>query len=195
MNAIWIGLLAFGFLVAAVQGNIDLVTQSAMTGAKLAVESLFELVGIMVLWLGLAKVAEDAGLINQLAKVMKPLLRKIFPSVPPDHPAMGSMLMNISANLLGLGSAATPLGLKAMQELQEINPDKSTASDPMVTFLVLNTAGLSLVPAVMIGLRAQLGSANPTEIVGATLVASAFGTAVGLLADYFFRRRQRMGRR
>lgn len=192
MNLIWVGLLVTGVVVAGLRGDVEVITQASMTAAKLGVESLvLELLGVIVLWLGIAKVAEDAGLIEALARGMKPLLRLIFPSVPPDHPAMGNMLMNIAANALGLGSAATPLGLKAMQELQEINPDPKQASDPMITFLVLNTSGVSLVPAFIVGLRAQMGSANPTEIVGITLLASLAATTVGLSADYLFRRRGR----
>lgn len=195
MNIIWIALLSCGVIVAGLRGEIDIVTQAAMTSAKISVESMLELVGVIVLWLGLARIAEKSGLIDIFAGLMKPVLKLLFPSVPANHPAMGSILMNMSANVLGLGGAATPLGLRAMQQLQEINPDKRRASDAMVTFLVLNTAGLTFVPAVMIGLRAQLGSERPAEIVAPTLLATVLATAAGLTFDAFMRwREQRRGR-
>ena len=195
MNLIWIALLISGVVIAGIRGQVDVITQSAMTSAKMSVESMIELIGVIALWLGLARVAEKSGVIDLFARWMKPVMRVLFPSVPPDHPAMGSMLMNISANMLGLGGAATPLGLRAMQQLQEINPRKDQASDAMITFLVLNTAGISLVPAVMIGLRAQMGSLHPAEIVAPTLFATFLATVIGLSADAVLRKRQRRGGR
>lgn len=189
LNLIWVGLLTMGVVVAAARGQVDQVTETAMTSAKQAVETLVGLLGIMVLWLGLSRVAEDAGLVQSLGRLMQPVLRRLFPGVPREHPAFGAITMNISANLLGLGQAATPFGLKAMQQLQELNPRKETASDAMVTFLVLNTSGLTLIPAMVIGLRAQYGSSNPAEIMGVVILATCCSTAVGLLADAVLRRR------
>ncbi len=191
LNLVWAGLLVVGVAVALARGNADLITETAMTAADGAIQILISLLGVMVLWLGLSRIAEDAGLVQSLARVVQPLLRRLFPGIPKDHPAMGAITMNISANMLGLGSAATPFGLKAMQHLQELNPKKDTASDAMVTFLVLNTSGVTLVPAVIIGLRAQHGSANPAEIMVPILLATLCSTAVGLMVDALVRRRQR----
>lgn len=193
LNAIWVGLMVLGVFFAVMEGRVDAVTETAMTSAEKAVETLGGLLGIMVLWLGLSRIAEDAGLVRSLSRVVQPLLRRLFPGVPKDHPAMGAITMNISANMLGLGSAATPFGLKAMQLLQELNGRRETASDAMITFLVMNTSSVTLVPAVVIGLRAQYGSANPAEIVGTTLVATMASTCVGLLVDWLFRRRSAGG--
>lgn len=150
--------------------------------AKVAVELAIGLIGIMALWLGLMKVAEQAGLIAHLAKALKGLTRRLFPDVPPDHPAMGAMIMNISANMLGLGNAATPFGLKAMEELDKLNLKPGTATDAMCTFLVINTSSVQLIPATVIALRAVAGSANPTEILGPVIVATTISTVVGVMA-------------
>lgn len=191
LNAIWVGLMVLGVFFAVIQGRVDAVTETAMTSAQKAVETLGGLLGIMVLWLGLARIAEDAGLVQALGRLVQPLLRRLFPGIPKGHPAIGAITMNVSANMLGLGSAATPFGLKAMQHLQELNGRRDTASDSMITFLVLNTSSVTLVPAVVIGLRAQYGSANPAEIMGTTLIATLCSSTVGLLADWLLRRRNR----
>lgn len=191
LNLVWAGLLVAGVAVAVARGNADVITETAMTAADSAIQILIGLLGVMVLWLGLSRIAEDAGLVRSLARLVQPVLRRLFPTIPRDHPAMGAITMNISANMLGLGSAATPFGLKAMQHLQELNPDKETASDPMITFLVLNTSGVTLVPAVIIGLRAQHGSANPAEIMVPVFLATLCSTAVGLGLDRLIRRRDR----
>lgn len=191
LNLVWAGLLVVGVAVAVARGNADMITETAMTAADSAIQILIGLLGVMVLWLGLSRIAEDAGLVKSLARLVQPVLRRLFPTIPRDHPAMGAITMNISANMLGLGSAATPFGLKAMQHLQELNPEKETASDPMITFLVLNTSGVTLVPAVIIGLRAQHGSANPAEIMLPVLLATLCSTAVGLGLDRLIRRRTR----
>ncbi len=199
LNLVWVGLIVAGVVVAALQGHVQVVTPAAFDAAKLAVETVITLTGILVFWLGIARVAERAGLMQSLTAVLRPVFRRLFPSLPPDSPAMSAILMNVSANLLGLGQAATPFGLKAMQELQACNdrPDLQEASDAMVTFLVLNTAGLTLIPATIIAYRAAAGSQNPTEIVGVTLAASLGSTALGLVADRVLRgrrRRRRQGR-
>ncbi|MBA4392360.1 MAG: hypothetical protein C0407_02290 [Desulfobacca sp.] len=150
--------------------------------ATVAVELAIGLIGIMALWLGLMKIAEQAGLIAHLAKALKGVTTRLFPDVPPDHPAMGAMIMNISANMLGLGNAATPFGLKAMEELNKLNKKPGTATDAMCTFLVINTSNVQLIPATVIALRAVAGSANPTEILGPVIVATTLNTVIGLLA-------------
>lgn len=158
------------------------VTNDAINIAKTAVEIALGLIGIMALWLGVMKVAEEAGLIKIIAKVLRPITTKIFPEVPPDHPAIGSMVMNISANMLGLGNAATPFGLKAMEELDKLNPNKGTATNSMVTFLAINTAGMTLIPATAIAVRASAGSADPTIIIATSLFGSTCATIVGITA-------------
>lgn len=150
--------------------------------AKVAVELAIGLIGILALWLGLMKIAEQAGLIAALSRALKPLLIRLFPDVPPEHPAMGAMVMNISANMLGLGNAATPLGLKAMEELNKLNPKTGTATDAMCTFLVINTSSVQLIPATVIAVRAAAGSADPTEIIGAVILATTVNTVVGIAA-------------
>lgn len=178
-----------GVLVAAARGQVAEVTDVAMSSARQGVETAVGLLGVMVLWLGLSRVAERAGLVDAVAGLVRPALRRLFPDIPKDHPAMGAMVMNITANLLGLGQAATPFGLKAMQALQALNPRRDTASDAMVTFLVLNTSGITLVPAIVIGLRAQYGSANPGDILLPTILASTAALVVGLTVDALVRRR------
>lgn len=158
------------------------ITNSALEYAGIAVNIALGLIGIMALWLGVMKVAEEAGLIKILANWLKPLTKKLFPDVPSDHPAMGSMIMNISANMLGLGNAATPFGLKAMEELDKLNPNKGTATNAMITFLAINTAGMTLIPATAIAIRAASGSSDPAIIIGTSLFGSACATIAGLTA-------------
>lgn len=150
--------------------------------AKVAVELALGLIGILALWLGLMKIAEQSGLIAALSRALRPVMIRLFPDVPPEHPAMGAMIMNISANMLGLGNAATPLGLKAMEELNKLNPSTGRATDAMCTFLVINTSNVQLIPATVIAVRAAAGSADPTEIIGAVILATAVNTVVGVTA-------------
>lgn len=163
--------------------------------AKTAIELAIGLIGIMALWLGIMKIAEQSGLVATLAKALRPLTTRIFPDVPADHPAMGAMIMNISANMLGLSNAATPLGLKAMAELNKLNNKLGTATDAMCTFLVINTSNVQLIPATVIAIRAASGSANPTEILGPVLAATFITLILGivivkLLARLSFYRKQ-----
>jgi spore maturation protein A len=148
--------------------------------AKTAVELAIGLIGIMALWLGIMKIAEQSGLIAKLGKLLKPITTRIFPDVPADHPAMGAMIMNISANMLGLSNAATPFGLKAMEELNKLNTKSGTATDAMCTFLVINTGNLQLIPATVIAIRAAAGSSNPTEIIGPVIVATFITLVIGV---------------
>ncbi len=158
------------------------VTNSALDYATIAVNIALGLIGIMALWLGVMKVAETAGLIAIIASWLKPITKKLFPDVPSDHPAMGSMIMNISANMLGLGNAATPFGLKAMEELDKLNPNKGTATNSMVTFLAINTAGMTLIPATAIAIRAAAGSSDPAIIIGTSIFGAFCATVTGLTA-------------
>ena len=162
------------------------VTNSAIDYAGKAVNIAIGLIGIMALWLGVMKIAEQAGLIPMIAKTVRPITKFLFPDVPQDHPAMGSMIMNISANMLGLGNAATPFGLKAMDELDKLNPEKGTATNAMVTFLAINTAGLTLIPATAIAIRAASGSSDPTIRIGTSIFGAACATFTGILAAKTF---------
>ncbi len=162
--------------------NIKEITSSALNFANTAVEIVLGLIGIMALWLGIMKVAEESGLIRTISKAAKPLMKYLFPTVPTEHPATGAIIMNLSATFLGLGNAATPFGIKAMEELNTLNDKKDTASDAMCMFLVLNTASFALMPATAIALRASLGSSNPAIIIGTTM----FGSFVATLAGIFF---------
>jgi spore maturation protein A len=175
LNYIWFALLAIALVVAMFNGTAAQVTKASVDSAKTAVEISIGLVGIMTLWLGIMRVAEKAGLVTLLARILTPFRRLLFPEIPPDHPAIGAMIMNLAANMLGLSNAATPLGIKAMEELQELNPEKETASNAMVTFLVLNTAGIQFIPATIIGVLAAAGSKQPTAIISTTIVATLCG--------------------
>jgi spore maturation protein A len=156
------------------------VTSAALEGASTAVEIAIGLIGIMALWLGVMKVAEEAGLTKIIAKLVRPITRWLFPKIPEDHPAVSAMIMNIAANMLGLSNAATPLGLKAMEELDKLNPNKGEATDDMCTFLVINTSAITLIPATAIAIRASLGSANPQMIIIPSILAATCATIVGL---------------
>ena len=182
INLIWAALLIIGFLVGAVTGNIDAVTNAAIDSGKTAVELSIGLIGVMALWLGIMQVAEESGLIRGIAWLLRPLMVFLFPDVPADHPAMGSMIMNMAANVLGLGNAATPFGLKAMQELQSLNKTKDSATNAMVTFLAINTSSVTLIPASTIAILASAGAKNPTEIIGPTIMATTISTVIAVIA-------------
>ena len=156
------------------------VTSAAIKAANTGVEIAIGLIGVMALWLGVMKVAEEAGLTKVLARMVKPITRWLFPSIPSDHPAIGAMIMNVAANMLGLSNAATPLGLKAMEELDKLNPNKGEATDDMCTFLVLNTSAITLIPATAIAIRASLGSQNPQMIIVPSIMAATCATIVGI---------------
>ena len=156
------------------------VTTGAIDAAELAVKISIGLIGVMALWLGIMRVAEEAGMIKILGRLVRPITRWLFPSIPQDHPAIGAMIMNISANMLGLSNAATPLGLKAMDELQKLNKNKDTASNDMITFLVINTSAITLIPASAIAIRATLGSVNPQQIIVPSIIAATCATIFGL---------------
>jgi len=195
LNYIWLALIVIGIVVAIGKDvsqqsdpssterypTLTKVTNDGIVGsAKTAVSLAIGLIGIMALWLGIMKIAEQAGLIAKLAALLRPLTTRLFPDVPPDHPAMGAMIMNISANMLGLANAATPLGLKAMEELNKLNKKLGTATDAMCTFLVINTSNVQLIAAPVIAIRAAAGSSNPTEFLGAAIVATTISTIVGI---------------
>lgn len=188
INFIWAALMIIGFIVGAINGNIQEVTDAAIQNAETAVEIALGLIGMMTLWLGIMKIAEDAGLVQKLANLIKPITTRLFPDVPADHPAMGAIMMNLAANMLGLGNAATPLGLKAMQELQKLNQKKDTATDAMVMFLAINTSSVTLIPASTIAILSSAGGTNPTNIIGPTLIATIVSTTVGVIAAKMLQR-------
>lgn len=174
--------------------KIKAVTQAALEFANTAVEISIGLIGIMALWLGLMKIAEEAGFITILTRFLAPVMKRLFPEIPPDHPAVGAMIMNMAANMLGLNNAATPLGLKAMEELNKLSPKTGTATNAMITFLTINTGGLVLIPATAIAVRAASGSANPGIIIGTSIVGAACATIAGVVAAKIMQRLPRFKR-
>jgi spore maturation protein A len=187
MNYIFTFFIVCGIAVAAINGRIDVVLSAATSSAEAAVERAINLIGIVSLWLGIARVAEKSGLINIISRVIAPLFRWLFPSIPKNHPALGCILMNLSANILGFGNAATPFGLKAMQELQKLNDKPDTATPAMCTFLGINTSSVTLIPATIIALRASAGSTNPTEVVPAIIFATCCSTLAAIFLDFIIR--------
>lgn len=187
VNYIWLFFMVVGFVVAAFQGRIELVTEAVFDGAKSGVTVCFGLISIMVFWLGMMRIAEDAGLLQKMARMLSPLVRSLFPGVPRNHPALGYIMSNMSANIFGLGNAATPMGIKAMQELQKLNPNKDIASPAMCTLLALNTASITLIPTTLIAIRMSYNSAHPAEIVGTTLLATFISTLAAIMVDRWYR--------
>lgn len=182
LNYIWFGLMAIALVVAAINGTAEAVTRGAVESATTAVQIAIGLIGIMTLWLGMMRVAEAAGLVTLVGRALRPLLRRLFPEVPPEHPAAGAIVLALAANMLGLNNAATPLGIKAMEELQELNPDKDSATNAMVTLMAITTAGVQFIPASMIGVLAAAGSTSPTAIIAPTIVATFIGTIAAVIA-------------
>lgn len=181
LNGIWLGLLVVSALVAGWTGRLSGMTDGAIQGANTAVSVSLGLVGVMALWLGILRLAEHAGMVATLARVLQPVLGRLFPDIPPGHPALGSMVLNLSANALGLTNAATPLGLRAMRDLQRLNPRPDTATDAMCTFLAINTGSVQLIPVTAIAVLAAHGSKNPSAIVGTTLLATVCSSLTGLV--------------
>jgi len=189
VNWIWFGLIIIGIIVAGVNGRIETISEAAFEGAKTGVTVCFGLISILAFWLGMMKIAEESGLLLKLQKLLSPIAAFLFPQVPRDHPAMGYILSNMSANMLGLGNAATPMGIKAMEELQKLNPDPKTATPAMCTLLALNTSSITLIPTTIIAIRMNYQSANAVEIVGTTLFATMASTAAAILFDKYYRYR------
>lgn len=188
MNYIWLALMIISLVVGAFTGNLGAVTTAAVEYAQTAVDISLGLIGIMAFWLGIMKIAEEGGIIRILSRAIRPIARFLFPNIPSDHPAIGTMLMNIIANWLGLGNAATPLGLKAMKELQKLNKSEDTATNAMVVFLALNTASITFIPMTVIAVRAKLGSANPFEIISTAVFASTCATIAAVTAAKLLQR-------
>jgi spore maturation protein A len=188
LNYIWFGLMAIALVVAAINGTADAVTKAAVDSASTAVQVAIGLVGIMTLWLGIMRVAEAAGLVSLVGRALSPLLRWLFPEVPREHPAGGAIVLALAANVLGLNNAATPLGIKAMEELQTLNQDKDVATNAQVTFMAVTTSGVQLVPATMIGMLAAAGSTVPTAIIAPTIAATFIGTLAAILTARLLQR-------
>jgi len=188
LNYIWFGMMFIAVIVGILTGNIDAVTQAAIDMAKTAVEIAIGLIGIMALWLGTMKIAEESGLIRIIARAIRPITIRLFPDVPEDHPAIGSIILNMAANLLGLGNAATPLGLKAMEELQDLNPEKDTATNAMCTFLAINTSSVQLIlPATVVALM----GAAANQIFITTILATGLSTIAAIVAVRFLEKLKR----
>ncbi|MEO8439336.1 MAG: nucleoside recognition domain-containing protein [Spartobacteria bacterium] len=182
LNYIWLALVMLAVTIGGWNGHLKEVTEGAFDGAKTAVTIALGLIGIMALWLGVMRLAERAGLVQRLALLLRPVMSRLFPGVPADHPAMGSMLMNMAANMLGLGNAATPLGLRAMRDLERLNPHPGRATNAMCTFLAINTSSVQLIPTTAIAILVAAGSANPTAIVGTSLLATLCAATVAITA-------------
>ena len=186
LNYIWLGLVLGAVLIGGWNGQLKEVADKSFEMADLAVVKIaFSLIGVMALWLGIMRLAERAGLVTLLARALRPLMRRIFPDVPPEHPAMGSMLMNIAANMLGLGNAATPLGLRAMKDLESLNRTPGTATNAMCTFLAINTSGIQLIPVTAIAILAANKSTDPTAIVGTSIICTVCACTSGVLMAKF----------
>ena len=191
VSIVWGVLIIIGVVYSFITNNIELVNEEILKSGAQAMEMFLNMAPLIVLWMGLMKIAENSGLLKMIAIKFSFILSKLFPSIPKDHEALGLIASNIIVNMAGLGSAATPFGLKAMEKLQEINPDKKSASDAMITFLVLNTSGVTIIPTSIISLRALYGSANPSEIIITALLSTIFASIAGLSLDYLLRRKHR----
>jgi spore maturation protein A len=194
VNYIWVIMTLIGIGFAMVNGTMAEVNEAVFNGAKEAVTLCIGLISILVFWLGMMRIAEDSGMLDKLSKLFRPLVSKLFPEVPVTHPAMGYILSNMIANLFGLGNAATPLGIKAMEELKDLNGGKNEVSRSMITFLAINTSSITLIPTTVIAIRMNYHSQDPTDIVGPTLIATACSAVAAIFIDrYFYYRRCKKG--
>ena len=194
MNTVFFAIIAIAYVMAAFTGNMEAVSTGAFEAAESSVNLVIKLIGYMALFLGIMQVAQDAGLLRVIARAIRPVMVRLFPDIPPDHPAMGAMIMNISANMLGLGNAATPMGIKAMKELDKLNTTPGVATNAMVLFLAINTSGLALLPTGAASIRAAEGSVDPMGIMAPTLFATAFSTVVGISMAIWLSKKRRFAR-
>ncbi len=185
VNLIWAFMAIIGIVYAIFNGTMDQVNQALFQSANEAVTLSIGLISILVFWLGIMKIAESAGILKALASLFRPIIYRLFPEIPKDHPAIGYILSNFTANIFGLGSAATPMGLKAMEEMKKLS-NSPVASRSMITFLALNTSSLTLIPTTVIAIRMQYNSVAPTEIVGTTIIATIISTLSAVLLDRLF---------
>ncbi|WML40416.1 nucleoside recognition domain-containing protein [Neobacillus sp. OS1-2] len=194
VNYIWVFMTIVGIIFALINGTMEAVNKAVFDGAKEAVILCIGLISVLVFWLGMMRIAEESGLLEKLSKLFRPLVKVLFPEVPPKHPAMGYILSNMISNMFGLGNAATPLGIKAMEELKKLNGGKDEASRSMVTFLAINTASITIIPTTVIAIRMNYQSVSPTEIVVPTIIATILSAIGAVLIDrYFYYRRSRKG--
>ncbi|CDO01994.1 spore maturation protein A [Oceanobacillus picturae] len=185
VNLIWAGMAIIGIVYAMLAGTMDKVNEAIFKSSGEAVTLSIGLISVLVFWLGIMRVAEEAGILRILAKGFRPLVSRLFPEIPKDHPAMGYILSNLTANLFGLGNAATPMGIKAMEQMKQLS-GTDTASRSMITFLALNTSSLTIIPTTVIAIRMQYNSVSPTEIVGTTIIATIISTTSAILIDRFY---------
>ena len=185
VNIIWAGMAVIGIVYAMFNGTMDEVNKAVFESADEAVTLSIGLISVLVFWLGIMRVAEEAGILRVLTKLLRPAVSRLFPEIPKDHPAMGYILSNFTANIFGLGNAATPMGIKAMEQMKQLSKS-DTASRSMITFLALNTSSLTLIPTMVISIRMQYNSASPTEIVGTTIIATIISSISAVLIDRFF---------
>jgi spore maturation protein A len=194
VNYIWVAMTVIGIVFALINGNMEAVNKAVFDGAKEAVTLCIGLISVLVFWLGMMRIAEESGLLQKLTRLFRPLVKMLFPDVPANHPAMGYILSNMISNMFGLGNAATPLGIKAMEELKKLNGGKNDASRSMITFLAINTASITIIPTTVIAIRINYHSASPTEIVVPTIIATILSAIGAVLIDrYFYYRRRRKG--
>lgn len=186
VNLIWVMMILIGIVYALFNGTLEQVNQGIFESADQAIGLVIQLMSVLIFWLGIMKIAEKAHILKALSSFFRPLIARLFPELPKDHPVIGYILSNITANLFGLGNAATPMGIKAMEEMQALNQLKDRASRSMITFLALNTSGLTLIPTTVIAIRMKYESIAPTEIVGTTIIATVISTISALLLDRFF---------
>ena len=191
VNKIWALFFIIGIIVSVITGKLEGLNEVLLSSAKESLDMILKLFPVMALWLGITKIASVSGLLNKMSRMISPVLGKLFPEIPKGHASLSLITSNVIANFFGLGNAATPFGLKAMSELQKINTKKDTASVAMITFLVLNTAGVTIVPTTVLALRIAHGSANPSEIILPGVIATFCSSIGGLLLDYFIRKRNR----
>lgn len=189
MNIVWGIFIIIGIIYGIISGNVETINTEIIKSGGRAFELVMDLMPLLVIWMGLMKIAESSGLIKKIAKLLSPILSRLFPSVPKGHESIGYIASNVAVNMAGLGSAATPFGLKAMEKLQEINPDKTKASAAMITFLVLNTGGVTIIPTTIIAFRTAAGSVNPTSVIPLCIIATFTANIAGLILDYFIRRK------
>ena len=191
VSVIWLSLIFIGVFYGLITNKLDVINTSIVDSTKVSLDMLLKIFPVLALWMGLTKIAEESGLLKKIAKALSPLLTKLFPEIPKNHESLSLIASNMIANMFGLGSAATPFGLKAMNSLQKINKKKDTASRSMITFLVINTSGLTIIPTTIISLRMMYGSLEPTKIVFACIISTTCATIGGIFIDKFLARRSK----
>lgn len=188
VNKIWGFFIIVGVIVGVFNNKISIINENILSSTKTTIDMILQIFPVIALWLGIMEIAKESGLLKKLSDLFKPLLSKLFPEIPINHESLGYISSNVVINMLGLGNAATPFGLKAMKSLSELNKNSKVASKSMITFLILNTSGLTIIPTTVISLRMMYGSVNPTETVLATIIATVISTILALLVDKIFRK-------